>query len=181
MKIVYGIATTSVCMMLACASTKPASPQNHAAQAETPCAKELTDGTNYGEPMKLAAAETTCIKTVFGDRMKYDGKNIRVAGLVDSVCAKKGCWMRLTDDKASETLFVKFTCPVAGRLVPMDAVGKRAVVEGTLEVATMSEAEARHYKEDAGATPEEVQKVVGPQKVLRMKAPAAMIENRKAT
>lgn len=180
-QLVIRIACLIACSSLGCASTKPTTPPHCDASAKPTSVTELTDGTSYGEPMKLASSETTPIKSVFADPAKYDGKIVRIGGLVESVCARRGCWMRLTDDQSSETLFVKFTCPVQGRLIPMDAVGKRAVVEGTLEVATQSEAEARHYKEDAGASPDEIKKIVGPQKVLRMRSPAAMVDARKAT
>lgn len=167
------VAGMGLCLTLGCAATKPPS-HCERSSAPTPMT-EVADGRQYGEPMKLAPADTTEIKTVFADRMKYDGKFVRVAGVVESVCARRGCWMRLTDAAVGETLFVKFTCPIEGRLIPMDAVGKKAVVEGTLQVETMTEAEARHYKEDAGASPDEIKKIVGPQKVLRMRSPAAWI------
>ena len=75
-----------------------------------------------------------------------------------------------------EDVFVKFTCPIEGRLIPMDAAGKDAVVEGTIEVTEISEEEARHYREDAGATPEELEKIVGPQRTIRIQSPAALIQ-----
>ena len=70
---------------------------------------------------------------------------------------------------------VKFTCPVKGRPNPMDAVGKFAFIEGTLNIVEISEEEARHYKEDAGASKGEIAKIVGPQTSVQMSAPAARI------
>jgi len=82
----------------------------------------------------------------------------------------------LTDEAAAETVFVKFTCPVDGRLIPMAAVGHQALVEGVLTVEEITEGEARHYQEDAGASTAEIAKIVGPQKQLSIMAPAARIK-----
>lgn len=143
-----------------------------------PCGAATNIGTwgHFGKPMKLTDRDTLCTGKVLSDTEQYAGKFIRIQGKVASVCANRGCWIRLGCKSTDETLFVKFTCPMKGRLVPMEAVGHRAVVEGTLELQEISEEEARHYKEDAGASPEEIAKIVGPQKITRMKSPAALIE-----
>lgn len=139
------------------------------------CGKMGDKYTNFGKPLKLDNGDALCIKKVLADPKAHDGKFFRVAGKVDSVCAKRGCWLRLGDGESKETLFIKFTCPVKGRLIPMDAVGKFAFIEGTLNIVEISEEEARHYKEDAGASKEEIAKIVGPQSSVRMSAPAARI------
>jgi hypothetical protein len=126
--------------------------------------------------MGAASRQTVSAIEVLGNIDKYDGKVLRVSGKIAEVCAHKGCWIRLAGPGGGETLFVKFTCPVSGRLVPMEAVGREAIVHGTLQVAEISEAEARHYKEDGGAAPAEIAKIVGPQKIITMKAPAALID-----
>lgn len=40
--------------------------------------------------------------------------------------------------------------------VPMDGTGKKAVVEGTVEEKTLSEAQVKHIEKDAGRDPEAV-------------------------
>ncbi len=131
--------------------------------------------TDFGGPMKVAEGESTCVGEVLANPAAYDGKYVRLVGKVHSVCKKRGCWLKLAAKSGNETLFVKFTCPVDGRLIPMEAVGKKAWVEGTLRVKQIPEAEARHYKEDAGASPQELAKIVGPQKTVMMASPAARI------
>ena len=140
-----------------------------------PCGKIGDNYTDFGKPMKLEDSDAVCIKRVLADSKAYDGKFIRVAGKVDSVCAKRGCWLELGDGESKETLFVKFICPVKGRLIPVDAVGKFALIEGALNIVEISVEEARHYKEDAGASKEDIAKIVGPQTTVRMSAPAARI------
>lgn len=130
---------------------------------------------HFGEPMKLKDVDTVPVAKVIANPSAYDGKFIRVAGKVASVCEAKGCWLRMSESGQGETLFVKFTCPVDGRLIPMDAVGHSVVVEGTLKVEQMSEAEAKHYAEDAGKPAAEIAKIVGPQKNIRIASPAAEV------
>lgn len=168
-----GLLSLGLVIWSGCATTK--SQGEHQTAGPKPCS-QLAEGksTDFGEPMKLTDKDTLCLGRVLSDPSQYDGQYIRVGGKVDSVCAKKGCWMRLAACKG-ETVFVKFTCPIKGRLIPMEAAGKRAVVEGTLEVKEISEEEARHYAEDDGASPEEIAKIVGPQKTVRISSPAARI------
>lgn len=141
-----------------------------------PCCSDTSKWAKFGSPMKLAASKTICADKILADKAKFDGKVVRVCGKVKTVCAKKGCWIRIGESDAKETLFVKFTCPVGGRLVPMAAAGKHVIAEGKLIVSEISEADARHYKEDAGASPEEIAKIIGPQKMIRLDAPSAIIE-----
>jgi len=130
---------------------------------------------SYGAPMKLKAADTVAVQTLLADPAAYDGKYVRVAGTVDKVCPKKGCWLQLHDAKANESLFVKFPDPAEGRLIPLDAVGKPVVVEGTVKVKEISEALARHYKQDAGAPQAEIEKINGPQKQISITNGSAQI------
>ena len=146
-----------------------------ATPCDKPCGKSSVKFKNFGDPMKLAHKETVGVDKVLSDPKSFDGKYMRIAGTVASVCAKRGCWMRLTDGESKETLFVKFTCPVKGRLIPMNAVGQIAQVEGKMEMAEVSEEYARHLKEDVGASKEEIAKIVGPQKMLKLSSKAAQI------
>lgn len=166
-----GCATTNT----PCTGSKTPCAMAGKAPCSGPCGKIGDKFTDFGKPMKLKDGDAVCVKKILADQTTHDGKFIRVAGKVDSVCAKRGCWLRLGDGSSKETLFVKFTCPVKGRLIPMDAVGKLAIIEGTLKIVEISEEEARHYKEDAGASKEEIAKIVGPQKSVQMSAPAARI------
>jgi hypothetical protein len=139
------------------------------------CRSTSAKGVAYGEQMSLSARKTVDVARVIENPTKYEGKRIRVAGVIDTVCAHKGCWINMTQPGGGEALFVKFTCPVEGRLIPLDAVGKEVVVEGELEIKMIPEDEARHYAEDAGKSKEEIAKIVGPQKTLKLNSPAAEV------
>ena len=127
---------------------------------------------SFGEAPKGGDVPVVAVEKLLAKVGEYDGKYLRVTGKVADVCAKKGCWLKLGD---GEALFVKFTCPVGERLIPAEAVGKVAEVEGTVKVTQISEAKARHYKEDAGASPEEIAKIVGPQKQIVVASPSARV------
>ncbi len=130
--------------------------------------------TTFGQPAADAAdAPVVPVQTLLAEVDKYEGRFVRITGAVAEVCPKKGCWLKLGG--AEEALFVKFTCPIDGRLIPTEAIGKTAIIEGTVKVKQISEAEARHYKEDAGASLEEIARIVGPQKQITVAAPAARI------
>ena len=121
-----------------------------------------------GEP-KLSDADAFPAAAVIADPGRYADQRVRVTGMVTDVCVKKGCWLRVAPHGAargSPDLFIKFTDPPVGRLVPMEAVGKDVTVEGTLKQGTLSQSAARHFKEDAGAAQEEIERIVGPQPQL---------------
>lgn len=148
---------------------------------------------DFGLPMQGDPADVVTADIVLASPADYDGQPVRIRGVVQEVCPKRGCWMRVgainpaapkpnaniapagDAPAALQTIFVKFTCPIEGRLIPMDAVNQPVIVEGTLQQARISQAAARHYAEDGGATPEELEKIVGPQPILRMASASARV------
>ena len=90
------------------------------------------------------------VKTVLASPSSFIGKDITVAGEIDSVCGKKGCWMMMKSGHEQLRIKVK-----DGDMVfPFNAKGKRAFATGKLEVIEMSEKQAlayqKHMAEDAG-------------------------------
>ena len=123
---------------------------------------------------RLDDAKTLPVAKLLTDVEAHEGKYVRVSGTIDAVCERRGCWLLMSDDEAE--LFVKFTCPIEGRLIPEAVVGHEAVVEGTLNVREISEDMARHLEGEAGATPEEVDAIVGPQRQVSLASPAALVK-----
>lgn len=130
--------------------------------------------TSFGLPASADATTSITVEELLGNPKKYQGSVAKVSGTVTEVCAKKGCWVKLADAK-QEALFVKFTCPISGRLIPMEAVGKPAIVQGRVLIKEIDEEQARHYAADGGATEAELAKIVGPQKQITVAAPSAQI------
>jgi hypothetical protein len=73
---------------------------------------------------------------------------VKVTGTVGKVCQKKGCWMVITDGDVTARVLVADHAFA----IPMDGEGKAAIVEGTLEVKEMTEANVAHLKQDGDTT-----------------------------
>jgi hypothetical protein len=73
---------------------------------------------------------------------------VRVTGTVGKVCQKKGCWMVITDGESTARVLVADHAFA----IPMDGEGKAAIVEGTIEVKELTEANVAHLKEDGDST-----------------------------
>ena len=129
--------------------------------------------TAFGETMETEGAATP-VEDVMATPAAHVGRTLRLEGKVAKVCQTSGCWMEL-GGAGVEPLFVKFTCPVEGRLIPADAVGRRAVVEGQLVAQQISQADARHIAEEAGASPEEIAAINGQQTQYTLRSPAALL------
>ncbi|MGD2109011.1 MAG: DUF4920 domain-containing protein [Phycisphaerae bacterium] len=140
----------------------------------TGCAS--TKWARYGEPLKLPEDDAVCCGRLLSAPSNFDGKHIRLKGMVKAVCETRGCWMRVGCQEVSDTVFVKFRCPIGGRLIPMEAKSHRAVVEGRFALKEISEADARHMKKDAGGTPDEIAQIVGPQKMAMLDARGAEVD-----
>ena len=85
---------------------------------------------------------------------KIKGRNITLEGTVEKVCAKKGCWMTLKNNK--ETIRVTFKD--YGFFVPVKFQNKSIIAQGKL-YQKVEEAELRqHYLEDEGASKEQIKK-----------------------
>lgn len=79
-----------------------------------------------------------------------DGKieSIKVRADVQHVCQKKGCWMALSTEEAD--LPVRVHMEDYGFFVARNGAGADAIVEGSLQKATLTEEQARHFAEDLG-------------------------------
>jgi hypothetical protein len=78
----------------------------------------------YGGEQKLAADQSVPLATVLANPDQYKDKYVRLTGKVGSVCAKKGCWVRVVPDQQTASakgantqpmkdVFVKFKDPPA--------------------------------------------------------------------
>jgi hypothetical protein len=89
-----------------------------------------TQEKKYGTALTLK--EVTKISDIYADPDKFAGKRVQVEGPVVDVCAEMGCWLALGSDKESQVLRFKVEDGVI--VFPMTAKGKKARVEGILEV-----------------------------------------------
>ena len=80
----------------------------------------------YGKP--LTGTGITKISELLENADRYDGKTVRVEGVVTGVCEKRGCWISLAADHEFEDLQIKVDDGVI--VFPVQALGKRAIAEG---------------------------------------------------
>ena len=136
----------------------------------------------YGDPIDLAG-EAVEVQDVLAEPSAFAGKTVLIRGTIESVCQTRGCWVRLmpAGEKAAsltpgmDNAFIKLVCEQAGQLVPADSAGAVALVRGEVTVEEIDEATARHYAQDAGASEDEVAKIVGPQKTVRVSSPGVAV------
>jgi len=99
------------------------------------------EGTVYGDGVTTAKSIPVSELTAKID--DYEGKTVRVEGMVTDVCAKRGCWFKMASDKEFQTLMFKV---VDGVIVfPMSMKGKYAVAEGIARKVELSLKQTRKY------------------------------------
>lgn len=131
----------------------------------------------YGAPLQTTKLAAVSVDEVFARPDDFAGKQVRVSGSIDEVCSKRGCWLTLrSGTQTMRARFVESGECSNGFFVPLDAGGRPAILEGTVKQETITEEEARHYLEDAGAPAEEINKIVGPQKALSMVCTSVAID-----
>ena len=126
-----------LCLPLAACGRAPASGEAAAAPAAT--SPELA----FGAGVKLA--EATPIDAILADPKAYQGKSVRVEGMITDVCPRRGCWFDMAGGGPGKKLQFKVT---DGEMVfPVDAKGKYAVAEGVVAVRELSIEQARRQAE----------------------------------
>ncbi|MEJ2595374.1 MAG: DUF4920 domain-containing protein [bacterium] len=126
---------------------------------------------NFGEKITaddaLAATELPAL---------LEGKEsitVKLTGDVESVCQMTGCWMDI-DIGNDETVHVTFKDD--GFLMPMDATGKKAVIEGVATYEEISVEMLKHLAEDEGKSEEEINAITEPRMEYTLVAKGVILE-----
>jgi hypothetical protein len=91
-------------------------------------------GQTFGAGVKLTQA--TSVDAILAAPKDFNGKTVRVEGMVTDVCPKRGCWFELAGSKPGQKLRFKVT---DGEMVfPMDSKGRKAVAEGVVAVKELT-------------------------------------------
>jgi hypothetical protein len=101
------------------------------------------EGTTYGKGVTLD--KPVAIAELLAAPDAYVGKKVRVEGVVSAVCAKRGCWMTVTDPESGKGVRIKVEDGVI--VFPMEAMGRKASAEGVFEVVAPAgehAAQAKH-------------------------------------
>ena len=155
------------------ASAKPAAADN-----AKPAVAEAAKGKTFGAGVKLT--ESTSIDAILTNPQAWNGKTVRVEGMITDVCPKRGCWMELAGEKPGQKLKFKVT---DGEMVfPMDAKGQRATAEGVIAVKELSIEESKQYAEYQAkeyGKPYDPASITSPTVIARLDGTGAVIHDAK--
>lgn len=102
-----------------------------------------------------------------------DSMEAKIAGTIDEVCQKKGCWMTMdlgNGQKMRISYDYKF-------LMPLNSAGLPIVIEGMAYVDTISVADQKHYLEDEAASQEEIDAITEPEINISFLAKGVILTN----
>lgn len=103
---------------------------------------------------------------------KGDTIAVKFKSKINSVCKKKGCWMKMELPGQAES-FVRFKD--YGFFVPLNADSQEAIVSGRAFVDEISVAELKHYAKDGGKSQEEIDKITQPKITYAFQADGVLI------
>jgi len=134
-----------------------------ASVAEQPKPAPAKRGQQYGAGVARASKPLPLAGAIDG---KMYSQPITITGKVIDVCSVKGCWMIVEQGgKKARVTFKDY-----GFFMPRNLLGKNIVASGVLSVETITQADARHYAEDAGKPKSEIEKIVGDQQEINFEA-----------
>jgi hypothetical protein len=143
----------SILVLAGCGGAQGAPAQEQHASSDEAAAPEptrvLDDGSRlFGAEMD-EAREVTPLADILGTPDRFSGQVVKTEGEIAAVCQSMGCWMEIRANAESPGVRV----PMAGHsfFLPRDLSGQRATIEGTVQVAALSE-EDRAHLESEGAT-----------------------------
>ncbi len=122
--------------------------------------KEVAAYESFGAKIDDKSSMTmTAMAAKFDEMKPGDTIDVKFTSTINSVCKKKGCWMRLDlgDDKETMVRFKDY-----GFFVPLDSDGAEVIVNGKAFVAETSVEDLKHYAKDAGKSEEEIAAITEP-------------------
>ncbi|MDP6946515.1 MAG: DUF4920 domain-containing protein [Myxococcota bacterium] len=157
-------------------STPEAKPAAKTAEAKP--AEAGVAGTKYGAGISLP--ESISIAELQANVDKYEGKEVRIEGLVTGVCPKRGCWFDMAGEKAGESM--RFKVKDGVMVFPMEANGKYAVAQGVVrkmpKTLEQSKQWAAYQKKEYGADLDP-ESITEPITIVRLDGSGAMIRDAK--
>ena len=111
--------------------------------------------------------------TKFENLKLGDTINTKFVSEISEVCSKKGCWMKLSLSKESETM-VRFKD--YSFFMPLDAQGKEVVLTGKAFLKITTVAELQHDAEDAGKSKEEIVQITAAKKEFAFEANGVLLK-----
>lgn len=135
---------------------------------------EEIDYASFGEVIekKDAIAQSDLTNLYLGLEVG-DTIDVKFSSKINSVCKKKGCWMKLalTDEQEAMVRFKDYRF-----FVPKNSEGRDVIVEGYAFVEQTSIEDLKHYAEDDGASQEEIDAIVEPKITYAFTATGVLVQ-----
>ena len=142
--------------------------------APAPVTDAATGDLYFGE--KITKDGAIGVNELLSKMETTDSIDIKLTGVIESVCKKKGCWMNIkTDDTAEGSVFVRFKD--YGFFMPLDSEGRKVIMNGYAFKNITPVDELRHYAEDEGKSEEEINAITEPEEEYRYMASGVIIVN----
>lgn len=130
---------------------------------------------------EITLTETTKISEILADPESYLDKTVLIEGEILDVCPMMGCWMEVKSDDGEGTIKVKVK---DGEIVfPMEAIGSKAVVEGTVyKIELTHEKAIDHFEHIAEEKGEQFDPstITGPMTIYQIKGLGAQIHQKES-
>jgi hypothetical protein len=126
-------------------------------------AKELSIATDseFGQGFETSEVKSEAEMLDLYQNLKLvDTLEVQFRSKVQSVCANKGCWMKLElpEDQNAHITFKDY-----GFFVPKDSQGHQMLVDGVAFIEKTDVETLKHYAEDAGKSEAEIAKITEPE------------------
>lgn len=120
-------------------------------------------GKNYGPTKVDPSAAVSAADMVKTQDNSETAKEYTFEGTITEVCSKAGCWVNVETENG-ETFMVRFKDHFT---IPTDTKpGTKAYFHGEAKQDVISVDMLRHFAEDAGKSPEEIEKITEPKKEI---------------
>jgi hypothetical protein len=123
----------------------------------------------FGKAFTVKEAPTP-VQDVMAKSDAFDGKTVKISGVVTKVCQAKGCWFEVAAKDGQQGVRIKSAD--YSIFVPKDSAGRHAVVEGTLKATQLSVAAAQHLAQDGAKPGEKAPDITAPQREFQVAATA---------
>jgi hypothetical protein len=129
---------------------------------------------SFGEKITADQAITSDeLYSKFKDLKEGDTIDVKFNAKINSVCQKKGCWMRLQLPDKNEA-FVKFKD--YGFFMPLNAANSNVIVNGKAFVSIESVDDLKHYAKDAVKPDNYINAIVSPEVTYSVMADGVLIQ-----
>jgi hypothetical protein len=125
----------------------------------------------------ITLADAVSVDDILANPTAYDGKVVRVEGMVTDVCPKRGCWFELASKTPGKKL--RFKVQDGVMTFPMEAKGQTAIAQGTIVVKQLSLEETRanaEYQAKEYGIPYDPASITAPSALVRIDGTGAVLQ-----